>query len=190
MLREELGIDMKKAILALSLFVALPPAVAEVKDTSANGFTVVNEIVVDAGRPEAWAAAIDIAKWWSPDHTVSGDAGRLSIDTELQGCFCETLGRKSGVVHLVVTTVMPGTLLRMTGGLGPLGLMGVDGNMTWNFEDDAGGGTRITMTYAVGGYMASGLDRMAPAVDGVLAEALQRLGAYIETGDPELVPVE
>ena len=84
---------------------------------------------------------------------------------------------------------MPGTSLRMTGGLGPLGLQGVDGNMTWDFEDE-GDGTRIRMTYAVGGYMPSGLDKMAPAVDGVLSEALDRLQAYIETGNPEPPAVE
>ena len=189
MLGVEVGFEMKKAILVL-LAAAMPAtALAEVIDSAANGFTTVNEVVVDSARPEAWAAAIDIAKWWSSDHTVSADAGRLSIDAKPQGCFCETLGRRSGVVHLVVTAVMPGTSLRMTGGLGPLGLMGVDGNMTWDFADTENG-TSIRMTYAVGGYMATGLDRIAPAVDGVLAEALDRLKAYIETGDPEPAAVE
>ena len=189
MLREELGFDMKKAILLLLVAVWPVTGVADVKDSSANGFTVAHEVVVDVERARAWAAAIDVAKWWSPDHTVSGEAERLSIETELQGCFCETLGRKSGVVHLVVTAVMPGTSLRMTGGLGPLGLMGVDGNMTWDFEDRTEG-TSIQLTYAVGGYMATGLDRIAPAVDGVLTDALERLKRYIETGDPEPVAVD
>lgn len=184
-----MGLDMRKAILVLLAIAMSATAAAEVKDAAANGFTVVNEVLVDATRPDAWAAAIDIAKWWSPDHTVSGDAARMSIDARLQGCFCETLGKKSGVVHLVVTAVMPGTSLRMTGGLGPLGLMGVDGNMTWDFEDTEDG-TSIRMTYAVGGYMASGLDRIAPAVDGVLAEGLERLKSFIETGSPEPATVE
>ncbi len=189
MLREELGFDMKKAILLL-LFTAWPAtAAAEVKDSSPVGFTIVHEVVVSSERAAAWAAAIDVAKWWSPDHTVSGEAERLSIEPSLQGCFCETLGRKAGVVHLVVTAVMPGTSLRMTGGLGPLGLMGVDGNMTWDFADGPEG-TSIQLTYAVGGYMATGLDRMAPAVDGVLIDALERLKRYIETGDPEPVVID
>ena len=144
---------------------------------------------MDASRADAWQAALDVGKWWSPDHTISGDARRLSIDARLQGCFCESLGRKAGVVHLVVTTVMPETMLRMTGGLGPLGLLGVDGNMTWDF-DAADTGTRVRMTYAVGGYTASGLDRMAPTVDAVLSEALGRLKAYIETGSPETATID
>ena len=174
---------MKKAIL---LLLSTLPAMsaAEVIDSAANGFTTVNEIVVDADRAEAWAAAIQIGQWWSSDHTMSGEAARMSIEPRVQGCFCESLGPESGVVHLVVTSVMPGTSLRMTGGLGPLGLMGVNGNMTWDFSDTEGG-TRIRIKYAVGGYMDGGLDQIAPAVDGVLAEAAARLKAFVDTGNPE-----
>ena len=149
---------MKNAILLILVTLLPVAAVGEVKDSAANGFTIVNEVIVDEERARAWAAAIDVGKWWSPDHTVSGEADRLSIEARTQGCFCETLGRNSGVVHLVVTAVMPGTSLRLTGGLGPLGLMGVDGNMTWDFADTPDG-TSVRMTYAVGGYMESGLKR-------------------------------
>jgi uncharacterized protein YndB with AHSA1/START domain len=180
---------MKNTINALSLACLAPLAVADVVDSAPNGFTTVNEVVVTSNRAEAWVAATDVGKWWSSDHTISGDAARLSIDARVQGCFCESLGENAGVVHLTVTTVMPTTSLRLTGGLGPLGLMGVDGNMTWDFED-AGEGTRIRFTYAVGGYMDGGLDQMSGAVDYVLAEALLRLKSYIETGSPEPEAVE
>ena len=168
----------------------LPTAFAEVSDSAANGFTTVNEVVIDAGRAESWVAAVDsVGQWWSSDHTVSGDAARMSINTDLQGCFCESLGQKAGVVHLTVTMVNPTHLLRMTGGLGPLGLMGVEGNMTWEFED-ADAGTRVRFTYAIGGYSKDGLDQIAPAVDFVIGEALNRLKAYVETGNPEIAPIE
>jgi len=161
------------------------PAAADVIDAAANGFTTVNEVVVDATRAEAWDAAVSqVGQWWSSDHTIGGDAGKLRIDSRPQGCFCEDLGVGAGVVHLTVTTVNPGVILRLTGGLGPLGLMGVDGNMTWEFED-AVGGTRIRFTYAVGGYRPGGLDAMAGPVDTVIGEALARLGSFIETGNPE-----
>ena len=167
-----------------------PYAVAEVTDAAANGFTTVNEVIVSDGRAETWVAAVgEIDQWWSPDHTVSGDASRLSIRPELQGCFCESLGNKAGVVHLTVTMVNSTHLLRMTGGLGPLGLMGVDGNMTWEFAD-AEGGTRVVFTYAVGGYSKDGLDSIAPAVDFVIGEALDRLKAYVDTGSPEPASIE
>jgi hypothetical protein len=62
--------------------------------------------------------------------------------------------------------------------------MGVNGNMTWEF-DQAESGTVVTLQYAVGGYMDGGLDAVAEPVDGVLAEAMQRLKSYVETGSPD-----
>lgn len=180
---------MKKAILLL--VATLTPAVglAEVIDSAPHGFTTVNEIIVEGSTARSWAAAIRVGAWWSSDHTISGDAGRMSIEPVTQGCFCESLGDGAGVVHLVVTSVMPATSLRMTGGLGPLGLMGVEGNMTWDFEA-FGEDTQIRFTYAVGGYLKGGLEQMAGPVDSVLGDALRRLKAYIETGSPEPATVE
>ena len=180
---------MKKAIYALLASLTTLPVLAEVSDVAANGFTTVNEVVVDATREAAWVEAMAVGRWWSSDHTISGDAARMSIEPVPQGCFCESLGDTAGVVHLVVTSVMPATSLRLTGGLGPLGLMGVNGNMTWDFES-AEAGTRIRFTYTVGGYMNGGLEQMAEPVDFVLGEALLRLKTYIETGSPESASIE
>lgn len=177
-------------MLAAMLVLGSSLASGEVTDSAANGFTTVNEVVIADERAKTWVAAVaQVGKWWSPDHTVSGEASRMSILPELQGCFCESLGERAGVVHLVVTMVNPTHLLRMTGGLGPLGLMGVDGNMTWEFEN-ADEGTRVRFTYAVGGYREGGLAEIAPAVDFVIGEALMRLKSYIETGSPELSAVD
>ena len=175
---------MRKTILATLLIACIPAASGEVRDAAPNGFTTVNEVVIAAERVAAWKAAVNVGQWWSSDHTVSGDASRMRIEPTLQGCFCESLGEQAGVVHLTVTMVNPTVLLRLTGGLGPLGLMGLDGNMTWEFEDTEGG-TRVRFTYAVGGYSPNGLDGIAPAVDGVIAEALHRLKRYVETGSAE-----
>jgi len=181
---------MRNTTIVVLLALAAPSASAEVTDSAMNGFTTANEVIIAESRAETWVAAVgQIGRWWSSDHTISGDASRLSIRPEMQGCFCEALGDTAGVVHLVVTMVNPTHLLRMTGGLGPLGLMGVDGNMTWEFED-AEGGTRVSFTYAVGGYSKDGLDKIAPAVDFVIGEALSRLKAYVETGSPEPAPVD
>jgi len=107
---------------------AFNPAIAEIVNAEATGFKIVSETVIDVERADAWQAAIkDIDKWWSSDHTVSGEASRLNISAKPQGCFCEDLGKKAGVVHMTVTMVYPEVVLRLTGGLGPLGLMGVDG---------------------------------------------------------------
>lgn len=174
------------SILSASLL-ASAGGIAEVTDAAAGGFTTVNDTVIEAGRMATWRAAInDIDQWWNSAHTVSGEAHRLSIDARPQGCFCEDLGDSTGVVHLDVTMVNPGVLLRLTGALGPLGLLGVAGNMTWEFADDPAG-TRVKFTYAVGGYRSGGLDEFADPVDHVIGEALQRLKTYVETGDAEQV---
>jgi uncharacterized protein YndB with AHSA1/START domain len=159
-------------------------AMAEVTDAGENGFTIVHEALIDASSERVWQAAIDeIGLWWNPDHTVSGDASRLSITAVTQGCFCEDFGAGAGVVHLLVTMVNPGVVIRLTGGLGPLGLMGVSGNMTWELEaQDAG--TKITFTYAVGGYQPGGLASIAAPVDDVIGEALQRLKSFVESEQP------
>lgn len=177
-----------KSLLRTSLFVfALyaGSAFAEVTNAGEGGFVSVNEVIIDASRQDAWKAAIeDIGNWWSSDHTVSGDASRLSITAVPQGCFCENFGAGAGVVHLTVTMVNPGVVIRLTGGLGPLGLMGVNGNMTWEF-DEVKEGTKVKFTYAVGGYSPEGLDTIAEPVDFVIGGALARLKAHLESSDSE-----
>ena len=163
---------------------------AEVTDAAANGFTVRLQVPVEADRFTVYKAAVeDVGQWWSDDHTVSGDAANLYIAATIPGCFCETLSDNAGLVHMTVSFVNPGVIIRLTGGLGPLGLLGVSGNMTWEF-DETESGTLVTLQYAVGGYMDGGLAAVAGPVDGVLAEAMQRLKSYVETGAPEVLDPE
>lgn len=157
----------------------------DVLDAAPHGFTVRYTVTVDANRLEVYEAAVaNIGKWWSSDHTVSGDAANLYMVTTMPGCFCESLGNGSGLVHMTVSFLNPGVMVRLTGGLGPLGLGGVAGNMTWEF-DETEDGTAVTLQYVVGGYMNGGLDVVAPAVDSGLVEAMNRLKAFVETGNPE-----
>ncbi|HNP35674.1 MAG TPA: hypothetical protein PKK10_07465 [Woeseiaceae bacterium] len=162
-------------------------ASADVTSVAPGGFVVEHEQIVRADRALVWDAAIaDIGQWWNSAHTVAGDASRLSIDARPMGCFCETLPGDDGVVHLVVTSVSRGVMLRLTGGLGPLGLMGATGNMTWEFFDTEAG-TRVKLMYAVGGYREGGFESIAGPVDSVLGEALSLLRAYVEakSGNPD-----
>lgn len=168
--------------ITVALLVCAAPSgvVGEVTDAAAGGFTVQHERLIAAERAATWHAAVnEVGTWWNGDHTVSGDAKRMRIDPRPLGCFCEHLGDNNGIVHLVVTSVSTDVMLRMTGGLGPLGLMGVNGNMTWEFFDDVAG-TRVRFTYAVGGYRPGGLDELAGPVDYVVGEALERLQAHVE----------
>lgn len=158
-------------------------ASAEVLDAAAGGFSTRYSVDISANRLQVYESLVDdVGKWWSDDHTVSGSAANLYINARAQGCFCEVLGDEASLVHMTVTFANPGVILRMTGGLGPLGLMGVAGNMTFALEEieDA---TTVTLQYAVGGYTPGGLEKVAPAVDGVLAEALDRLKRFVEHGN-------
>ena len=174
----------KYFVVIVPAFCLAPHTAAEVLDAGSNGFTVRHQVSVEANRAAVYGAAVDhIGQWWSSDHTFSGDAANLRMTATVPGCFCETFGQGAGLVHMSVTFVNPGVMLRLSGGLGPLGLMGVAGNMTWEF-DATETGTVVTLQYAVGGYMDGGLDTVASAVDGVLVEAMSRLKAFVETGSP------
>ena len=176
--------------LAALLLMLSTMSTAGVTSSAPGGFTVEHEAVIAAPRMAVYDAAINnIGQWWSDDHTMSGDASRMSIDDKVMGCFCEDLDNGNGVVHLVVTFVNRGIVIRLTGGLGPLGLMGVAGNMTWEFFDE-GDATRVRFTYVVGGYRPGGLDAVALPVDYVIGEALMRMQAHVETGDAENAVIE
>lgn len=170
-------------VLAAMLLCLSMAARAEVTDLNASGFVSKHETTVNASAGEAYKAFVGIAQWWNPAHTYSGDAANLTIDARPGGCFCERLPDGGGVQHLAVVYVAPGKALRLVGGLGPLQGSGVAGSMTWSFTP-AASGTRIGLSYSVGGYFQGGFDKIAPAVDGVLGEQITRLKALIETGKP------
>ncbi|MES1195488.1 MAG: hypothetical protein ABUL58_00900 [Steroidobacter sp.] len=43
-------------------------------------------------------------------------------------------------------------------------------------------GATLKLKYVVGGYMQGGFDQMAPAVDAVLTNQINRLKLYVEKG--------
>jgi uncharacterized protein YndB with AHSA1/START domain len=158
---------------------------AEVLDSAAGGFTTRNVLEITAPVEQVYRTVIqEVGAWWDSSHTFSGDARNLRIEARPDGCFCERLPEGGGVRHLTVVHIEPGELLRMEGGLGPLQAMAVSGSLAWSFEE-VQGGTRTELSYAVGGYRPPGLQEWASPVDGVLREQLERLGRYIETGNPE-----
>jgi len=48
----------------------------------------------------------------------------------------------------------------------------------------AEGGTSVTRSYVVGGYIRGGMEQWAPRVDPVLDEQLQRLKSFVEGNSP------
>lgn len=158
-----------------------PQVAAEVKDSAPSGFTIENSEWVPVAPDVAWDALVNqVGHWWPADHTWWGDASRLSIAPAAGGCFCEIDGLRQAQ-HMKVVFVDPGRLMRMTGGLGPLQGLGLDGALEWRFaaEDQ---GTRITLHYRVGGYSPDDLGRFAPVVDKVQALQLGGLAEYLRHG--------
>jgi uncharacterized protein YndB with AHSA1/START domain len=169
------------AALALSLAV---PAAAEVIDSSVNGFAVRNTVQIAAHPSRVYNAAVDlVGRWWNPAHTFSNNSANLTLDARPGGCLCERV-TNGGVVHLTVVYAAAQRELRFSGGLGPLQQTGVAGAMIWKLTE-AAGGTQFEWSYTVGGYMPGGLAPIAPAVDAVLADQLNRLKRFVETGRPE-----
>ena len=156
---------------------------AEVASASAHGFKVTIQVQIDSSPGRVYNTVVkEVGAWWHPDHAFYGEAGKFSIEDRPNGCFCERSG-KGQVRHMTVIFAEPGRVLRMTGALGPLQELGVTGNMGFKFSE-AEGGTRVEFYYAVGGYSSQDLDQLAPIVDGVLSEQLERLKRYVETGSP------
>ena len=94
-----------------------------------------------------------------------------------------------GIEHATVVYAQPAKTLRLSGAIGPLQEFGVSGVMTWSIEP-AGGGSRITLSYNVGGFADRPLADWAPIVDEVIGSQLKRLTRYITQGNPEAPKAE
>lgn len=184
-----------------SLFVAAlllaAPLKAELSASTDAGFVSDHVVTVAADPASVWKVLVAPNQWWSPSHTYSGDAANLYLDAQATGCFCEKLpkpadapeGQRMGSVeHLHVVYADPQRrVLRMTGGLGPLQGEAVHGVLTITLKQE-GEGTQIKWRYVVGGVWQAKPAELAPLVDKVLAEQVQRLADKAapakETVDP------
>jgi uncharacterized protein YndB with AHSA1/START domain len=170
-----------KHLLIVAALALTAAAHAEVVDGQPNGFQVKRTAVLNAPADKVYAALAQPSQWWSKDHTWSGSAANLSLAPMAGGCFCEKLPNGGSVMHMTVVYAQPGQGLRLSGALGPLQMSGATGHLAWTLAEKDGK-TTLTQTYDVGGYMAGGLDKIAPIVDQVLGEQFDRLKVYVETG--------
>jgi uncharacterized protein YndB with AHSA1/START domain len=174
------------ALVAFLIVIAVraTPARADVLDATDAGFSIKIALAVNA-TPAAVFQAITgrITAWWSPSHTFSGSSSNLTLDPRPGGCFCERLPG-GGVQHMVVTHVNAPGLLVLHGGLGPLGTLAVSGSMSFAISPEAMSNSRLVLSYEVGGYAPKGLTSLAPAVNTVLTEQVQRLKNLVERGTP------
>ena len=78
------------------------------------------------------------------------------------------------------------SLLRASGGLGPLQQLGVAGSQSWMFDAASDGRSTVTVEYAVSGWTPDGLEQWAGPVDFVIGEQVQRYTRLINTGSPDI----
>ncbi|MDB5499686.1 MAG: polyketide cyclase/dehydrase-family protein, partial [Phenylobacterium sp.] len=168
-----------KTLMGLALAAAMlgGAAHAEVTDKSAAGFEVTEKATIAAPAAKVWDALMRPDRWWSSQHSWSGDAKNLYFDPS--GCFCERL-KRGAVRHMTIVYNDGATTLRLNGGLGPMQLTGASGNLGITLKP-ANQNTELTMTYDVGGYAKGGLaETLAGPVDMVLGEQVARLKKYLE----------
>lgn len=170
-----------------SLALAMAPALlaagsahAEVKASTPAGFAIEQVVTVAAPAAAVWDTVRAIQTWWDAEHSYSGDAANLYLDAQATGCFCEKLPGKGSIEHMHVVYVAPGQMIRLTGGLGPLQAEAVAGTLSITLKPVGGAQTQVTLSYIVGGYMRQGGEAMAPLVDTVLGQQLERLKATAE----------
>jgi uncharacterized protein YndB with AHSA1/START domain len=169
---------MRISLAAAALAFIAAPASAEVKSSSASHFDIDSRIVVPTNPAQTYEALGRIGAWWNGAHTYSGDAANLRLDLRAGGCFCETLPGGGTVEHMRVIQALPASVLRMSGGLGPLQSEALAGTLTWTLRA-VEGGTEITSVYLVAGHGRADLTNLAAPVDGVLREQMERLRAYL-----------
>ena len=166
-----------RAVSLIALLMLSSPATAEVLSAGDHGFEVQHSVNLVVPQPDAYVAFGQVGKWWSSEHTYSGDASRMSLQLRAGGCFCEPLDAGGGIEHMRVTFIQPGERILLTGSLGPLLYEATSGVMDVKFERIAGG-SKITMNYRAAGFAKGGAAAMAPLVDQVLGEQMKRFRTY------------
>lgn len=164
------------AVAALGLVL---PVAAAVVDVDSGGFVSAHEIEIAAPPTRVFEALVaEVGAWWDPAHTYSGDASNLTFSQF--PALWERISDEGFVRHMAIDVVRPPTMLRLSGGLGPLQPLAVVGSMTFELAA-AEQGTRLAYRYVVNGRR---LERLAEPVDRVMGGQLARLRRYVETGSP------
>ena len=172
---------MMRLLLFSALLLLSAPTSAAVVSASPNGFHVRHSVQMVVPPAESFRTFGQIGSWWSKQHTYSGDSGNLSLSLQPGGCFCERLPGGGGMEHMRVVYVDPGKRIILTGSLGPLLYEATTGVMDVQFERIAGG-SKVTIDYKAAGFAEGGGDRMAPLVDAVIGEQVNRYRLFARTG--------
>jgi len=174
----------RTAIAAVLFAIVTTPAFADVVKAESSGFVVEKTVTIDAAPDAVWETLRAPQRWWSKEHTWSGDSANLYIDSQATGCFCEKLPGRGSVQHARLVFVDKGKLLRMEGAFGPLQGEAIVATLTFELSPEGDKATKVKMTYVAGGYSPTGFDKLAPAVDSVMSAQLDGLKAAAESPPP------
>jgi uncharacterized protein YndB with AHSA1/START domain len=170
-------------VLALALTAASSSSCfADVQDASATSFRIRQVVQIAATPAQLYRRLINVGAWWDPENSYSGKAANLSLKPVAGGCFCERLPRGS-VQHMQVVYVDAPKRIVLSGALGPLQTLGVVGALTMTL-DATDTGTRLGMSYNVGGNLGENAAALPAAVDAMLRSQLARLKQFAEQGVP------
>ena len=164
----------RTAFLVWGLMAILPTsAYAEVVKASSEHYHLKQQATSSLSPNALWQRLIKPETWWHPDHTYSGDSANLSLDAQAGGLWREDWSTGS-IVHGQVLLVTKDKQLRLEAPFGPLQEKAVD--VIWTItltptED----GTSVLFEEIANGNNHSQLDELAPAVDFVKTEAINRL---------------
>jgi uncharacterized protein YndB with AHSA1/START domain len=169
--------------LGLALVIWPTVAVADIASSPPGMTEFAFQLHVKSNAADAYAAVTHPQTWWSGEHSYSGNAANMSLDAVAGGCWCEKLPSGGSVAHMHVAAALPGSLLRLTGALGPLQGQPVTGIMTWVFKDEPKGGATVDLKYRLAGPtdLPAGWPQ---SVDHVLGEQVQRLQRLLDGGAP------
>ena len=153
-------------------------ASAKVRSANDVGFSLASSVRIDRDARSIYTLIAKPARWWSREHSYSGDTANLSMNPRAGGCFCERLpgadGSAGSVEHARVILADPYKRLRLSGALGPLQADAVIGTLEFTLTP-ADKGVEVTISYIAAGSMRTDPRQIAPVVDRVLAEQLARL---------------
>lgn len=167
---------MRQLIPLVAVMAAASPAAASVSNVSANGFEVTQTVNLVVTTGQAYSAFTQLPRWWSKQHTYSGDSANIRFDANLGGCFCERWAEGS-VEFMRVAYAKPGEQILLRGALGPMLFEPVNATLDFKVERIAGG-SKATLTYKVYGFSAGNAAQIAPAVDAVLGDAMKRYRTF------------
>jgi uncharacterized protein YndB with AHSA1/START domain len=155
--------------LALALLLAGPVAAQPLPPY--GSFEVVIDRTLNVSPAAAYDRLVHVEDWWASSHTYSGDAANLNLEARAGGCWCENWPGGS-VEHGRVLAAIPGQLLRIEGGFGPLQALPVGAVMTFTLAPlDGGKATALAVRYRVAGPVGT----LGPPVTTVLGEQVERL---------------